>query len=275
MIRRIEKKDACSNVACTDSERFFQEVDIEFLVHELKDPLSVIETGIRTLLEKQNKYGVLSERQQRTLDRVLRNSAKARQMVYGLLEVGRAQASCMTCCRFFPGQAVFAAIMAALETLPTVGDIPGEAADESDIQRFLEHARIDLDVSPRAAATELFQDEVKFRCITGNLIKNALQYRREHVAVVLDSEDDMLVVSVSDDGLGIDPQYHEAIFQRYIRIGAGTDTPRSGHGLGLACSRILARSMGGDIVLESRRGKGARFRLHLPISTIVQGGNTL
>jgi signal transduction histidine kinase len=193
-------------------------------------------------------------------------------MVYGLLEVGRAQASCMTCCRFLPRQAMYAAIITAMETLPSVEGMPGEASDEREIQRFLERSRIDLDVSPQAAAMELFQDEVKFRCIAGNLIKNALHYRQDRMAVSLDGEEGMLVVTVSDDGPGIDPQHYEAVFQRYIRAGAALS--RSGHGLGLACSRILARSMGGDILLESHQGKGARFRLLMPTSTIVQEGKT-
>ena len=45
------------------SERFFREVDIEFLVHELKDPVAIIETGLRTLLERQEKYGPLTDKQ--------------------------------------------------------------------------------------------------------------------------------------------------------------------------------------------------------------------
>lgn len=273
MMRRKDKQEPSPSVACDLGSRFFQEVEIEFLIHELKDPLSVIETGIRTLLEKQDKYGVLGDRQQRILNRVLRNSVKTRQMVYDLLEVGRAQAACMTCCRFSPRQAVMEALWSALEAFSD-GDLPGAGSCEEDqIRRFLDLSGIFLDVSSQAAATEFVHDEFKFRCIVGNLIKNALQYRRQQMVVALACEADMLVVTVSDDGQGIDPQHHEAVFQRYIRVGADTDLPRSGHGLGLACSRILARSMGGDILLESRRGKGARFRLHLPISTIVERGD--
>ena len=37
-------------------ECFFQQLDIEFLIHEMKDPMAIIETGVRTLLERQNKY---------------------------------------------------------------------------------------------------------------------------------------------------------------------------------------------------------------------------
>ena len=40
-----------------NKECFFRQLDTEFLIHEMKDPLAVIETGVRTLLERQNKYG--------------------------------------------------------------------------------------------------------------------------------------------------------------------------------------------------------------------------
>ena len=45
-------------------EQFFREIEIQFLIHELKDPIAIIETGLRTLLEKQNKFGALSSKQQ-------------------------------------------------------------------------------------------------------------------------------------------------------------------------------------------------------------------
>jgi two-component system, OmpR family, sensor kinase len=51
------------------AEQFFREIEIEFLVHELKDPIAIIETGLRTLLERQDKFGALSARQESTLKR--------------------------------------------------------------------------------------------------------------------------------------------------------------------------------------------------------------
>ena len=76
------------------AEQFFKEIEIEFLVHELKDPIAIIETGLRTLLERQDKFGALSPRQESTLKRTLRNSKKARELLYNLLEIGRAEAEC-------------------------------------------------------------------------------------------------------------------------------------------------------------------------------------
>ena len=66
-------------------ESFFKDIEIEFLIHELKDPISIIETGARTLLEKQSRFGQLVPRQEKTLHRIVRNAQKAREMLYGLL----------------------------------------------------------------------------------------------------------------------------------------------------------------------------------------------
>jgi signal transduction histidine kinase len=67
-------------------------------------------------------------------------------------------------------------------------------------------------------------------------------------------------ISISDEGPGIAIDDQQRIFERYERVGSAPD----GSGLGLAISRRLARSMGGDIRLESAAGEGARFTLVLP-----------
>ena len=67
-------------------------------------------------------------------------------------------------------------------------------------------------------------------------------------------------MSIADQGPGIAPADQQRIFERYERVGSEPD----GSGLGLAISRRLARSMGGDILLESEPGQGARFTLVLP-----------
>ena len=67
-------------------------------------------------------------------------------------------------------------------------------------------------------------------------------------------------VTVADEGPGIDPGDQQRIFERFERV----QSEAGGTGLGLAISRRLARSMGGDVILESAPGQGARFTLTLP-----------
>ncbi len=248
-------------------EDFFRNVEIEFLIHELKDPLAIIETGLRTLLERQDKYGQLAPRQEKTLKRTLRNSKKARQMLNNLLEIGRSESGCFFSCRFQPADSAYQALKDSIETVAgKVFDEFMSCDNEDDARACLSRAGILLDIDHQVVRTEMFQDEVKFRQIIGNLIKNALHHRQKRVEVKVKVENDQLIADVIDDGPGIDPDHHELIFKRYAQVKECSIVPRRGHGLGLAGALILARTLGGDIKIYSELGKGATFRLNLPLN---------
>ncbi|MDQ3075180.1 MAG: HAMP domain-containing histidine kinase [Pseudomonadota bacterium] len=95
-----------------------------------------------------------------------------------------------------------------------------------------------------------------------NILGNAVRHSPDGgtVAVVFDADAHESRVTIADQGPGIDRVDQQRIFDRYERVGTASD----GSGLGLAISRRLARSMGGDIRLESAPGEGARFTLILP-----------
>lgn len=248
------------------SERFFRDIEIPFLIHELKDPMSIIETGVRTLLEKQAKFGPLTTKQTNTLKRALRNTQKARAMLSNLLEIGRSEAGCVVCDQFSPVRSSFKALRDALEIMmgALADELHGHDNEDDALKLMSEHGVLFV-VAPSVANTQLQQDEVKFRQIVGNLIKNALHHRNRWTEIRMEIDDHMLVIAISDDGPGIDPEHHEMVFKRYAQVDTCSIAPRKGHGLGLAGAQILARSLGGDIELESEAGKGATFRLRLPI----------
>jgi signal transduction histidine kinase len=95
-----------------------------------------------------------------------------------------------------------------------------------------------------------------------NLIGNAVRHSPEggKVGLVFAKTAGTASVTVSDEGPGIEPADQQRIFERFERA----DQKTAGTGLGLAISRRLARSMGGDVTLESAPGDGARFTLPLP-----------
>ena len=95
-----------------------------------------------------------------------------------------------------------------------------------------------------------------------NLIGNAVRHSPAGSIVTLGfaRTQGTASVIVSDQGPGIDPADQQRIFERFERA----DSQGGGTGLGLAISRRLARSLGGDVTLDSAPGKGARFTLTLP-----------
>ena len=246
-------------------DNFFRQVNVEFLVHELKDPVSVIEAGAHLLLDKQSAESPLSLVQARTLERILRNARRTRDMLAELLEVGRAQSVCFNCMTFEPVRAINRIIFEAIEANdPELFDKMRSIGCATEQLSFLAERGIRLDAGNVKDLT-IEQDEIKFCRIAGNLIKNGLSYRRRFLLIHLAVQRDNLCLSVRDDGPGIAHQHQEAIFQRYRQLAPCTGLARGGHGLGLAVARILARSLGGDIVVESDLGQGALFRFVVPV----------
>jgi signal transduction histidine kinase len=70
------------------------------------------------------------------------------------------------------------------------------------------------------------------------------------------------VIRVADNGIGIEPQYHEKIFQVFQRLHSADEYP--GTGLGLAIVAKAVRVMEGDVSVESAPGRGSTFTVRLP-----------
>ena len=187
-------------------------------------------------------------------------------MLNNLLEIGRSQSGCFVCSHFHPAKSVFQIMKDALEIMtgPLAEEI-GKYQVETEALELLSQNGIFLAISPPAANIEMFQDEVKFCQIVGNLLKNALHHRRNRVEIKMAVEDKNLVLQVSDDGPGVEPEHQEMIFKRYAQVKECSIVPRKGHGLGLAGALILARCLGGAIKIASQKGQGAMFRLTLPL----------
>ncbi len=245
---------------------FFRELQVQFLVHELKDPIAVIEAGVRSLLEKEDKLGPLSPRQERTLKRVLRGALKGRSMLNNLLEIGRSEAGQITGRSFRPAKTIYADLLASIETMEgELFEQLNELTTEDAVLRFLNQAGISLCIAADMDAMEIVQDESKFSQIEGNLIKNALRFRKERLEIKLFQEKETVVVEIEDDGPGIKPEDHKRIFQPYVQAQSESTPARKGHGLGLAGALILAKGLGGDLSVQSEAGKGATFRFSVPM----------
>jgi len=107
-------------------------------------------------------------------------------------------------------------------------------------------------------------DFKRLRQIVFNLLSNAVKFTQHgEVRLQIDYQQGMLHISVTDSGIGIELEQHQAIFQPFAQH--GEDYYKSqGTGLGLAITRQILDVMQGDITLHSEVGKGTEFQVHIP-----------
>lgn len=116
---------------------------------------------------------------------------------------------------------------------------------------------------------KIIADGTRLRQILWNLISNAVKFTRKgEVRVRVSYQDDQIMrFEVQDSGIGIPPGEQDKIFAMYYQVkDEQGGKPATGTGIGLAVSRRLAKSMGGDITVSSNPGEGALFTLtvHAP-----------
>ncbi len=111
--------------------------------------------------------------------------------------------------------------------------------------------------------------EHHLRLLLQNLVDNAVKFARPDVplriAIEADEQDSLVVVSVSDNGVGFDPEYSDRIFSVFQRLPGSADVP--GTGIGLAHCRRIARMHHGDAWATSTPGVGSTFSFSLTTRT--------
>lgn len=141
-----------------------------------------------------------------------------------------------------------------------------------DIEQILEDVRLTLAAqileSEAVLKLEVSHSEIvfvrrKLRSVLYNLINNSIKYRSAdrvpHITVKTYLEDDYFVLSVTDNGRGIENQHLEKIFTKYERISKDVE----GTGVGLHLVKEIVNLSGGKVMVESEFGKGTEFKVYL------------
>jgi two-component system, OmpR family, phosphate regulon sensor histidine kinase PhoR len=120
---------------------------------------------------------------------------------------------------------------------------------------------------PDAPLPRLVADPNALESIFGNLVSNAINYTPEGgtITVTGREENGELAISVSDTGFGIDPKYHDKIFERFYRVKNEKTRFITGTGLGLPIVKGLVESLRGTISVESAADQGTTFTVRLPL----------
>ena len=123
---------------------------------------------------------------------------------------------------------------------------------------------VNIRLAPGLERLDLFADPIRVQQVLNNMLTNAAKFTHDGSIIVdykLDENTDRVEISVTDTGIGINPENKEKIFDRFVKL----DRDSQGAGLGLTIARLIARHMGGELALDtSYTGSGARFVFTLP-----------
>ncbi len=213
------------------------------LSHEFRTPLSAM-MGYAELLQLE---GALDAEQDKKVERI---KAGGRHMVSMIEEI-------LSFARLDGGHEEIAS------EVVDAGVIAG------DVESLTEPAAVAKDltftVELPGEPVEVKTDVGKVRQVLINLCGNAVKYtERGGVTLSVRGEPERVVFEVRDTGVGIAPEHHALIFERFWQVDGGATRLVGGMGIGLAAAREYARLLGGDVEVESTRGKGSTFRFWLP-----------
>jgi signal transduction histidine kinase len=223
----------------------------EFLAtisHELRTPLTAI-LGWASVLN----HGVMSKQQTHHALQVIEKSAKSQaRLVDDILDTAR----------IITGRLKLDANPVEIEpVLRAALDVIRPSADAK---------RIDLHVVIDDRNGIVLGDANRVQQVLWNLLSNAVKFTGEggRVEVRLSRTDGQIEIVVSDNGMGIDPQFLPHVFERFRQADSTSTRQYSGLGLGLAIVRHVVEMHGGTVVASSPgKGQGATFRVRFPMVT--------
>ncbi len=222
---------------------------LAMLSHELRTPLNAILGWSRML-----RGGQLdAAKHERALETIERNARAQARLIEDLLDVSRIVAGNM---RIDPRPMNLASVVeSAIELVRPVADAKG--------------LRVRFVLEPHGQV--VLGDDDRLRQVVCNLVSNAVKFTPAGgaVEVRLAFASPHIVLSVTDDGVGISPDFMPFVFDRFRQAEAGAARAHGGLGLGLAIARNLVELHGGTIHAESRGpGLGARFEVRLPVALL-------
>jgi PAS domain S-box-containing protein len=224
------------------------------VTHDVKNPLGAAD-GFAQLLELELRGSLLPE-QAKLVAGVRRGIRGALGIITDLLDLSLAESGGLPVHR----EPVDLAVVA------------GEALED---HRGVAEATGHVLVWEGGAPVPIRTDPVRVREVLGNLLTNAIKYTPAPGRIALRIETDAggarpgpgrwVAAHVHDSGPGIPPGARESIFGEFHRLHSAGQA--SGHGLGLAISRVIARLLDGDLTVSGEPGEGATFSLWLPADT--------
>jgi two-component system sensor histidine kinase SenX3 len=240
----------------TESFRL-EEVRRDFIAnisHELKTPIGAVGLLAEALVSASKE----PEQVKRFAKRLTKESERLARITQEIIELSRLQAT------------------DAL-TKADVVDIDHVVALAIDQNRVVADSHNIQLVSGGEAGTEVYGDETLLVTALHNLVSNAIQYSpiNSRVGVGVSHREGIVEISVTDQGVGIEEDEQDRVFERFFRTDPARSRNTGGSGLGLSIVKHVVQNHGGDIRVWSQPGSGSTFTIRLPEASHATNATTL
>jgi len=240
LFREIADKSAQLEAASRHKSEFLANMS-----HELRTPLNAIIGFSEVLAEKM--FGDVNDKQAEYLQDILESGRHLLSLINDILDLSKIEAGRME-------------LELTDFSVPQAIQNAGILVRERALRRGIVLHEVIAD-----GVSGIRGDERKVKQVLLNLLSNAIKFTPEggRIEVRAASTDGMVEVSVTDSGVGIAPEDHEAVFEEFRQVGTA-DKKAEGTGLGLALSRKFVELHGGRIWVTSQVGIGSTFTFTLP-----------
>lgn len=218
--------------------------------HELKTPITAIRGFAETLIEDDT---IEPQMQQRFMRKIHGQSIRLSDLVSDLLALSRLESNDEA----FNTQVDFQQVVQRVC---------------ANLQAVAQSHQVVLELQAKAGEIMLLGDDNALGQMVTNLIDNAIKYTpaQGRVWVAIEVTENQAILTVTDNGLGIDEANQERIFERFYRVDKARSQFLGGTGLGLAIVKHIVQSHKGSLQLKSKLNHGASFSVRLPLcSTII------
>ncbi len=213
------------------------------VTHELKTPLTSIKGFIETL---KNSKNVDRKTEMRFYDIIELETERLSNLINDMLVLSEIETT--------KGKNTEYKVKKAVKE---VVDLLSHLRREKNIDIIVNHSKDDIIIKG---------DRDRFKQMLINLIDNGIKYNNEggYVEVSYEIEEDNLILNVKDNGIGIEENDIERIFERFYRADKSRNRGTGGTGLGLAIVKHIVKSFYGEIMINSELNKGTEIRIIIP-----------
>ena len=221
--------------------------------HDLRSPINVILSVLQCLkYEKESSDNVISSKRKEYRDIIRRNSLKIIKLIDNLIDSSKLEKN------FYNLKRYNIEIIGLIESVVT------------SIEKYAKEKDISVIFDTNVEEFECAVDPAAMDRVIMNLLSNAIKFSPKHgkILVYVQVKDEVIEISVKDEGIGIPKEEQKDIFNRFVQSSQHKKNEYSGSGIGLDLVNYLVKAHGGNIKLESDLGCGSNFIVTLPITIL-------